>query len=120
MPRVAWSKTVEAEDFDAGQRYLELLFPPAKASALVRRLKETSVRAFPAKDVLRASELDLLSPKDPDVAKQLKKIAKGKALSPLLLVRESGHARLIVADGFHRLCAAVNVDESLDVACKIA
>jgi hypothetical protein len=41
-------------------------------------------------------------------------------LSPLLLVHESGHARLVVADGFHRLCAVIHVDENAEVACKIA
>ena len=58
--------------------------------------------------------------KDANVARQLKKIDKGTRLSPLLLVRESGHARLLVADGFHRLCAIMHVDHNAEVACKIA
>jgi len=118
--RVKWSDTVEDKDFDAGQRYLELLFAPTSARALVRALKSASVHSFTAKDVLRASELQLLAAKDPDVARQLKKIDKGEKLSPLLLVRESGHARLVVADGFHRLCAVMHLDQNAEVACKIA
>ena len=117
---VKWSETVETKDFDAGRRYLELLFPPATAQALVASLKSARVQSFAAKDVLRASELELLPAKDADVARQLKKIGKGAPLSPLLLVRESGHARLVVADGFHRLCAVIHVDQDVKVACKIA
>lgn len=118
--RLKWSETVDDKDFDAGRRYLELLFAPTSARALVRALKSAPVNSFAAKDVLRASELPLLSAKDGDVARQLKKIDKGAPLSPLLLVRESGHARLVVADGFHRLCAAVHIDQDAEVACKIA
>ena len=120
MAVVRWLKTVDARDFEAGQRYLELLFPPTKARAVTRALKAAPIRYFQAKDVLRASELAKLSSKDPEVAKQSKRIAKGVPLSPLLLVRESGHARLLVADGFHRLCAVVDIDATADVACKLA
>jgi len=48
--------------------------------------------------------------KDANVARQLKKIDKGTPLSPLPLMRESGNARLVVADGFHRLCAVMQID----------
>jgi hypothetical protein len=78
--------------------------------ALVRALKAAPVHSFVAKDVLRASKVQLLSAKDADVARQLKKIDKGTPLSPLPLVRESGHARLVVADGFHGLCAVMHID----------
>ena len=118
--RVKWSESVEDKDFEAGRRYLELLFAPTSARALVRALKSAPVQSFAAKDVLRASELQLLPAKDRDVARQLKKIDKGAPLSPLLLVREASRARLVVADGFHRLCAAVHIDQDDEVACKIA
>ena len=119
MPAVKWSESVADDDFEAGRRYLELLYPRAKATALVGTLKSAPIEKFAAKDVLRASELHLLPVKEPEVAKQFKKIAKRTALSPLLLVRESGHARLIVADGFHRLCAVMHIDPASEVACKI-
>ena len=93
----------------AGRRYLELLFAPPSARAGAFS-QAASVHSFAAKDVLRASELQLLPAKDPDVARQLKKVDKEVAFSPLPLVREPGHARLVVADGFHRLCAVIHVD----------
>ena len=44
---------------------------------------------------------------------------KDERLSPLLLVRESGYARLIVPAGFHRLRAVHHIDPVEEVACKI-
>ena len=120
MAKLKWASAVDRKDFDAGRQYLELLYPAARAQALVRSLKRTAIRSFVAKDILRASELELLPEKEPDVAKQMKRIAKQEELSPLLLIRESGHARLIIADGFHRLCAAMHTDEQSQVPCKIA
>ncbi len=120
MPKIKWLDDVDDHDFEAGQTYLVLLYPPGRARSLKQALKRTRVVRFAAKDLLRASELKLASPKDPDVAKQHKKIAKGQALSPLLLIRESGHARLIVADGYHRLCAVHQLDPDELVPCKIA
>jgi hypothetical protein len=40
-----------------------------------------------AKDILRAAGLPLLAVDDPEVVKDVKKVAKGKPLSPILLVR---------------------------------
>lgn len=118
--KIKWCSRVEEEDFAAGESYLRLLYPTDVADQLVESLKHVEASTFAAKDILRASELALLPAKDPDVARQLKKVDKGAKLSPLLLVRESGHARLIVADGFHRLCAVHHLDPDTQVPCKIA
>ncbi len=65
MVRVKWSEAVENKDFDAGRRYLELLFAPSSARALVRSLKSAQVHSFAAKDVLRPSQLQLLPARTP-------------------------------------------------------
>lgn len=118
-PRIRWAEEVEKADFGAAESYLRLLYPPAAAKEKGASLKKVKAAAFAAKDILRASELALLPRKDPNVARQLKKVKDGVKLSPLLLVRESGHARLIVADGFHRLCAVHHLDPDEQVPCKI-
>jgi hypothetical protein len=117
--RIKWLKEVERHDFSAGEAYLRLLFPAPVARERIASLKKVKVTVHAAKDILRASELAMLPQKDPDVARQLKKIQEGEKLSPLLVVRESGHARLIVADGFHRLCAVNHLDPDEQVPCKI-
>ena len=53
------------------------------------------------------------------VEKDLKKIVKGTALSPLLLVRDDANGKLVIADGYHRMCALYGVDEDALIHCKI-
>lgn len=118
--RITWLKEVDQHDFAAGESYLRLLYPAKRAQSLVSALRRVKLTSFAAKDILRASELTVLPRKDAEVAKQLKKLAKGEKLSPLLLVRETGHARLIVADGFHRLCAVMHLHPDERIPCKIA
>ena len=40
-------------------------------------------------------------------------------LSPLLLVRNSPNGKVIIADGYHRLCAVYFTDEDALIPCKI-
>ncbi len=41
------------------------------------------------------------------------------ALSPLLLVRDELNGLVIIADGYHRLCAIYRFDEDAMIFCKI-
>ena len=52
---------------------------------------------------------------------QLKKIKKGKKISPVLLVRGEGQSgvTLTIADGHHRICASWQWDENAPVACRL-
>jgi hypothetical protein len=47
------------------------------------------------------------------------KIAKRTPFSPLLLVRDADAGRLIIADGYHRLCAVYSIHEDALIPCKI-
>jgi len=49
-----------------------------------------------------------------------KKIKLGKALSPLLLIRDPSNGKVVIADGYHRLCAVYSYDENAVIPCKIA
>lgn len=53
------------------------------------------------------------------VEKDREKIKKGKSLSPLLLLRDQQNAKLVIADGYHRLCAIYEFDEDAFIHCKI-
>jgi disulfide oxidoreductase YuzD len=63
--------------------------------------------------------LSLLSVSNSHVDKDLEKINKGQALSPLLLVREEAAGRVVIADGYHRLCAVYGLDEDALIPSKI-
>jgi hypothetical protein len=117
-----WSKRPITEDYAAALDYLGLILPDAQAKRLVSRLRSARPIKRLAKDLLRASSLAVLPPEDAAVAKDLKKIQKGKALSPILLVQGDAFSNsvLIVADGYHRICAAYHEDESAGVMCLLA
>lgn len=119
--RVIWAKSPAREDFTAAQSYLSLICPPARANRLVVSLRRAKAVHHAAKDLLRASGLVLLPHDDKHVAADLKRIRKGKALSPVLLVQGDmkAGAPLTVADGYHRICASCYVDENALIACRI-
>jgi hypothetical protein len=53
------------------------------------------------------------------VEKDRDRISRGEKLSPLLLCRDQAHGKLIIADGYHRLCAVYKFDEDALIPCKI-
>jgi len=114
-----WSKRPVSEDYVAALGYLTLVVPTPQARRLVNRMRNSRPIKRAAKDLLRASALPVLSREDAAVARDLKKIQKGKALSPVLLVQGDAYKNtlLIVADGYHRICAAYHEDESAEVVC---
>ena len=74
---------------------------------------------FKAKDIFRASGLSLLGISNAHVKKNQQKIDTQRALSQLLFVRDSAHGKVIVADGYHRLCAVYAQHEDAVIHCKI-
>lgn len=114
-----WNRKAAAEDYSAALKYLTLLFRDASAKRLVEALRAAPTTEYAAKDLLRASQTYLLEKDSPHVAEDLKKIKRGKKLSPVLLVRGDGRAGVTVtiADGYHRICASWYWDEKCPVAC---
>jgi hypothetical protein len=74
-----------------------------------------------AKDLLRAAGLPLLPREDAHVEEDLTRIRKGKDLAPVLLVRGDmlQGVPLVVADGYHRICAICYYDENAPIACRL-
>jgi len=120
-PRESWKDEPDDHDYPAAEAYLSLLIPPASAKRIVRRLRAAPLVRRKAKDLLRASRLPALTPENAHVARDLKKVKSGKQLSPVLLVRGqlAAEVPLIVADGYHRLCASYHLDEDADIPCRI-
>jgi hypothetical protein len=117
---VKWLDAPEEHDYPAAASYLSLLRTPEEAAVFVQRLRAAPATSFKAKDIFRASGLSLLGVSNSHVLVDRQKITAGKALSPLLLVRDSACGRVIVADGYHRLCAVYGVDEDAVIPCRIA
>jgi hypothetical protein len=117
MTKISWLSEPEEHDYPAAENFLLLLFSAPQVNKIVANLRTAKNATFKAKDVFRASGLSLLGVSSSHVAKDREKIKSGKALSPILLVRDGG--RLIIADGYHRMCAVYAEDEDADIPCRI-
>ena len=84
---------------------------------LVRRLRKARASQYPARDILRAAAKSVLG--IASVKKEREKVERGSKVPPLLLVRDSRNAQVIVADGYHRLCTIYAIDDETLVPCKI-
>ncbi len=116
---VRWLDEPEEHDYPAAESYLSLVYDQATAAKIVKQLRQARISHFKAKDVFRASGLSLLGVSNSHVEKDRKKILAGKGLSPLLLARNQENAKVIVADGYHRMCAVYSLDEDALIPCKI-
>ncbi|WP_433577367.1 hypothetical protein [Nocardia brasiliensis] len=119
---VQWKAEPEEHDYPAAADYLELLAGPKVVRAVVDDLRAAPLSYKKAKDILRAARLELLPPENAHVRRDLIKINNGKSLSPILLVRgdfRSG-TPLVIADGYHRVCAIHWADENIAIPAKIA
>jgi hypothetical protein len=119
IPEVKWLRDVEKHDYPAAISYLSILHNEDKAKEIVNSLKKAPIVRFKAKDIFRASRLSLLGVSSSHVEKDRKKIFEGKRLSPLLLVRAPQFGKVVIADGYHRLCAIYSLDEDALIRCKI-
>lgn len=117
--QIRWSNQPDKEDYAAAETYLSLILPKKEASKLVKKLKKAKTIKYHVKDVLRASALPVLPARDSLVKEAHKKILAGKRISPLLLARNIPTGRMIVADGYHRLCSVYSMDEDAELPCKI-
>ncbi len=116
---INWLAEVEEHDYPAAASYLQIIYAPARVNGIVARLRAAPIVEFKAKDIFRASQLSLLGVSNLHVEKDRKKILARKLLSPLLLVRDEPNGRVIVADGYHRMCAIYHFDEDALIRCKI-
>jgi hypothetical protein len=116
---VKWLPKPENHDYQAAEDYLSLIMPPKKAADCRQKLSEAKddIMHRKAKDILRASQLPLLDQDNKHVASDLHKVSSGQPLSPILLLRGDGDHPLIVADGYHRVCASYWIDENTDIPC---
>jgi len=116
MKNKIWLNDPEPHDYAAAQDYLSLLYSEEIANEIAERLKNVPTIKKKAKDILRASELSLLPQTNFHVREDMRKVKRGKKLSPILLVKDG---KLIIADGYHRVCSIYYLSEDLEVPCRI-
>lgn len=117
---IHWLPVPEEHNFPAAASFLGLLYEASQVDELVAHLRSAPGAQFKAKDIFRASGLSLLGVSNSHVDKDIRKIKEGTPLSPLLLVRDGANGRVVIADGYHRLCAVYTFDEDGWIPCRIA
>ena len=117
--KAQWLASPEVHDYPAAGSYLSLIYDDKTTHDLVEKLQAAPVVHYKAKDIFRASSLSLLGISNLHVRRDVKKINTAKALSPLLLVRDKENGKVIIADGYHRLCAVYRFDEDALIPCQI-
>jgi hypothetical protein len=116
---IKWLDTPEEHDYPAAESYLNLIYDSQTVATLVQQLRQAPMSKFKAKDIFRASSLSLLGISNSRVERDRKKILAGQSLSPLLLVRDTANGKVVIADGYHRMCAIYGFDEDCVIPCKI-
>ena len=117
--KIKWFGKPQKHDYPAAASYLSLTLRPEDVKKVVAALEDAEMAEFAAKDIFRASGLSLLGVSNSHVEADRAVIARGDELSPLLLMRDHAHGKLVIADGYHRLCAVYTFDEDAMIPCKI-
>ncbi|AKJ70425.1 hypothetical protein ABW99_06910 [Pandoraea thiooxydans] len=117
--KIKWLKAPQPHDYPAAEAYLRLILLPQAARLAAVELTSAAMTTLAAKDIFRASGVSLLGVSNSHVEKDRARITRGKKLSPLLLFRNPDQGRLVIADGYHRLCAVYMFDEDAMIPCKI-
>lgn len=114
---IVWMDAPEEHDYAAAHDYLTLHYDGDQVRKMVKKLRKAEIKQRKAKDIIRASGLPVLAPDNLHVAGNLAKARSGKKLSPILLVRTG--FKLLIADGYHRACAAYYASEDTTVDCVL-
>ena len=119
--RLRWRKEPDDSEYTAAATYLSLVLAAGEVKAVVARLRRATTTHHKPKDLERASGSKLLPADDPKVEAEIKKSRKSKGLAPVLLVRgRLGEGRpLVIADGYHRICAGYYTDPDAEIPCLV-
>jgi disulfide oxidoreductase YuzD len=118
--KIKWLKEPQKHDYPAAEAYLSLILEPGAAKTVAGQLKSAEMREVAAKDIFRASGVSMPGIGNSHVEKDRTRIIRDEELSPLLLFRDANRHMLVIADGYHRLCAVYTFDEDAMIPCKIA
>ena len=117
--KIKWLDEPEEHDYQAARSYLNLIYDESTAAHYAQKLKQAPMSSFKTKDIFRASDLSSLGVTIPMSKKNQKKIEAGEKLSPILLVRDTNNGKVVIADGYHRMCSVYTFDEDALIPCKI-
>ncbi len=116
-----WTDEQEDQDYQVAEGYLGFTYSSEEARELVTRMRAAPIVYHYAANVLRVAALPALGESNIHVVRVLDDLHAGKLLSPVLIVRGAGGARLnfTIADGYFRICASNYLDELANIPCRM-
>ena len=116
--KITWLDKPQRYDYAAAAAYLNLTMDHSSAKAAAEKMKKAEMTEFTAKTFSGVRSV-IAWVSNSHVEKDITRIARDEKLSPLLLYRDKTNGKLIIADGYHRLCAVYKFDEDAMIPCKI-
>jgi hypothetical protein len=114
---IAWLADVADHDYDAARNYLSIKYDEKRAGEAVDRMKKAKLTSRRANDILRATGLPPLPLTDPGIRRDLLTLLNGGKLSPVLVSDQKAGAD--IADGYHRVSLAYNLDPFMSVPLRL-
>ena len=117
-----WTHTSDDNDFSSALSYLSLCMSKKDAMNAVQALQKKQVNGkiehYAPKDILRAARLDALPADNPEVERRIEMMNKGQKIGPPLIIR-GDNGKAIIADGYHRTCAAYLDNMEAPIPCVV-
>jgi hypothetical protein len=107
LPEINWADEPIEDDIEDANAFLMLIG--------LNWNPEAEALFVPAKDILRAANLDCLPKNNAGVKKYLDRFEDGEEIDRVLLMMGNYPNPLIVAEGYHRTCACYIRDEKTPV-----
>jgi hypothetical protein len=114
---IKWLPDVAEHDYAAARNYLSIKFDEKRAGEAVDRMKKAKLTWRRANDILRATGLSPLPLTDPGIKRDLLTLLNGGKLSPVLVCDQK--IGTDIADGYHRVSLAYNLDPFMDVPLRL-
>jgi hypothetical protein len=114
---IKWLPDVADHDFDAARNYLSIKLDEKRAGDAADRMRKAKLTWRRANDILRATGLTPLPLTDPGVKRDLLTLLNGGKLSPVLVFDQKEGPD--IADGYHRVSLAYNIDPFMAVPLRM-
>lgn len=118
VPKLPWTDDVDDDHFDDAYDYLSLHWLPKQAGLAVEALRKADVVKFHPEDLLRAANLDPVGLDDAEVRREIARALADGHFQPALVINLP--QGVVIADGYHRLSAAVHLGPKQKAHVKLA
>jgi disulfide oxidoreductase YuzD len=104
--------------YPAADSYLNLVYGETTVKKIVEELRSVPLRKFKIKGIFKGICAIVVRNQQLSCRERPKTIKEKIQLFPILLVGDEHIGKVIIADGYRRLCAVYPFDEDENIPCK--